>query len=169
MFNPNGRISRKGFVLGFLLPWLALTVLLPLVLPRGGLFALLNTAISLFYLWPSFVAVPVRRLHDLGLSGWWQVLVPLLGIVGIGIAFTGAMGAYDGTAQEFTQEMQGMTRIEQRAYLANMVKASPLGWLGLIMLLTWIFEYLAFAVLRGKPAENRFGNDPLLGGRGFAD
>ena len=42
---------------------------------------LVQIAISLLLMLPSF-AVSVRRLHDIGKSGWWQLvaLVPLLGI-----------------------------------------------------------------------------------------
>ena len=71
----NGRASRSEFwyfylfiviasiVLGFIGGLLALT-------PVGGVFALLVGLINLA-LTVAMISLAVRRVHDLGLSGWW--------------------------------------------------------------------------------------------------
>lgn len=48
----------------------------------NGDFGLLSSVATLFFLIPA-VSVATRRLHDIGKSGWWQllVLIPLLGIL----------------------------------------------------------------------------------------
>ncbi|MCO6419748.1 DUF805 domain-containing protein [Siccirubricoccus sp. KC 17139] len=79
----SGRASRSEFWFFFLFSILIQIVIsvLGVVLP-DVLVGLLGIAVSLALLLPS-LAVTVRRLHDVGRSGWWMLiaLVPLLGIV----------------------------------------------------------------------------------------
>jgi uncharacterized membrane protein YhaH (DUF805 family) len=48
----------------------------------GSFFGVVSTAVSLALLLPS-LAVGVRRLHDIGRSGWYTlfILIPLVGII----------------------------------------------------------------------------------------
>lgn len=87
--SPFGRLSRKGYWLGVALPLTALyftmsfggewierqlgTPYLGELLPNLGIYP--DTPVSylvadVILIWPSF-ATYVRRLHDLGVSGWW--------------------------------------------------------------------------------------------------
>lgn len=69
----NGRAARPEFW-WFVLAQFVVSVILNMVLPvLGGLF-------SLAMLLPSLSA-GARRLHDMGKSGWWQLLgfIPILG------------------------------------------------------------------------------------------
>jgi uncharacterized membrane protein YhaH (DUF805 family) len=86
--SPQGRVGRRPFWLYFFLPAVVLGVVLgahamsqsrqgmapsPFVLPLVPLL-----------LW-SAIAVLVKRLHDIGASGWWVVVafVPLLNYIAV--------------------------------------------------------------------------------------
>lgn len=71
-FNPNGRISRKDFWLGFL-ALLVVSNLLHLLLVVGTLISF-----CLFYCW---VCLFSKRLHDMGRSGWLQVAPHVINFV----------------------------------------------------------------------------------------
>jgi uncharacterized membrane protein YhaH (DUF805 family) len=78
----SGRARRSEywyFVLFHLLAQ-AVTAVLDIVLFPHVAFGPINTIASLVLLMPS-VAVSVRRLHDIGRTGWWLLLglIPLLG------------------------------------------------------------------------------------------
>ena len=177
LFNPQGRISRKGFLLGFFLPWLVLTQIIPWLIPSGpdagavfGILGLVSALIGLFYLWPSFVAVPVKRLHDLGLSGWLQVIVPILGLVGVVLIFVGMFNVYDGTPEDFAVEFESIqSNAEMVAILWPLILASPLALAGLVLLFAYLIEFVVFCLLPGQKGANKYGEDPLASGRGFAD
>ena len=185
LFNPNGRISRKGFAIGFFLPWLVLTQVLPLVVPEqygvedgnqlyaGVFWTLIRLALalaSLFCLWPSFGAVPVKRVHDLGLTGWLQVIVPILGLIGIALIVVGMFNAYDGTPDEFALEFEGIeSNAGMYAIFWPLVKASPLALAGLALFFAYVVEFVIFCLIPGQKGPNEHGEDPLASGRGFAD
>ena len=177
LFNPNGRISRKGFVLGFLPPWLLLTQIPGFIVPSGPdvgivwtLVGLVVTLAGLFFLWPSFVAVPVKRLHDLGLSGFLQVIVPVLGLIGFVLIFVGMFNAYGGSPEDFALQFEG---IESNAQAMDavwpLIKASPLALVGMALVFAYVLEFIAFALIPGQRGPNQHGEDPLASGRGFAD
>ena len=176
LFNPQGRISRKGFAIGFLLPWLA-TQMPPLFLPAGPeagalwvVVGLVFTLAGLFFLWPSFVAVPVKRLHDLGLTGWLQVLVPLIGLVGIVFVVVGMFNAYEGTPEDFAVEFEGIeSNADTYAVLWPLIKSSPLALAGVALFFIYVIEFVIFCLIPGQKGPNEHGEDPLASGRGFAD
>ena len=73
--NFNGRASNSEFWWWMLFAFLA-SLVLGLISPR------LSSLFSLATLLPS-LAVSARRLHDIGRSGWWQLiaLIPLIGLI----------------------------------------------------------------------------------------
>lgn len=78
--NFSGRASRSEYWFFFLFYILAMitgTLLDNILLGGNGVF---NTLATLGLVLPG-IAVGVRRLHDLGKSGWWYLLVllPLIG------------------------------------------------------------------------------------------
>lgn len=176
LFNPQGRISRKGFAIGFFLPWLA-TQIPPFFIPTGPeagalwvVVGLVFTLAGLFFLWPSFVAVPVKRLHDLGLTGWLQVLVPLIGLVGIILVVVGMFGAYEGTPEDFALEFEGIeSNADTYAVFWPLIKSSPLALAGVALFFAYLIEFVIFCLIPGKNGPNEHGEDPLASGRGFAD
>ena len=77
-FNVNGRARRTEY-------WMYLLVYVGIVIVAGVLDALLNSQlisglVALAHLIPT-ITVGVRRLHDIGRSGWWLLvaLIPLIG------------------------------------------------------------------------------------------
>ncbi len=164
LYNANGRISRKGYVLGYFLPMLLLTQILPVILMSVGL-GLISMLIGLFYIWPSNVAVPVRRFHDLGASGWYQAGIVLLTMIAVMIMIDG-IGPQDPTTM---QDM--ISRLTRGDLSALDAAADPgrarlgIGLAGLVNLT----QIGLFAFVPGQRGRNRFGDDPLASGRGFAD
>ncbi len=76
----TGRDSREQywmFILFYMIIYIGLTVVDSIL--TGGLLGML---FSLALLIPS-IAIATRRLHDIGKSGWWQliVLIPLIGLI----------------------------------------------------------------------------------------
>lgn len=163
LYNPQGRISRKGYVLGYFLPYLLLVQILGPVFggtPLGLIFSL----ISLFYIWPSLVAVPVKRFHDMGVTGWYQAGV-------IALNFLAALIMVQGVMEVSGQELETTTEpaaLQQLIFSA--IAESSRGQLGLALwFIVSIGTFLLFSLVKGQAGANRFGDDPLAGGRGFAD
>lgn len=76
-FSPYGRAGRFSYNLFFFVPWFLTSLVLGVFLARNPESALVVlVAFLLLTLWPTFV-MTTKRLHDVGLSGWW-----LLGIWG---------------------------------------------------------------------------------------
>ncbi|ADM09823.1 hypothetical protein PB2503_08839 [Parvularcula bermudensis HTCC2503] len=157
LFNLEGRISRKGYLLGYLLPYF----LVPLVsasLPFGSLAGFL-------YLWPSFVAVPIKRFHDMGVSGWYQMgVIVLLFLAGL-VSFQGVV---DRLPQNDFDAMWEM--LNDPAVVSRLMEEAPRFALGQgLLYLVLIAQFFLFALKPGDRGRNRYGNDPLNDGRGFAD
>ena len=79
--NFNGRDTRQQFWMFYLFYMIAYIVLsvIDAVIGTGGL---LGGIFALATLVPS-IAIATRRLHDIGKSGWWQLLglIPLIGAI----------------------------------------------------------------------------------------
>ena len=176
LFNPQGRISRKGMWLGFLLPYLAVSFAVSIVAGFVPVLGLLSLLVSFFYLWPSIGAVPIKRLHDLGRSGWWLLLLYVGSFAFLILFMIGAFGSEQGQAYMAAAEdgsLVTMSEAEQAALLWGMVSgaaSTTLGLIGLVLsVLLSLFTFVLFYVLPGQRRDNRFGNDPLASGRGFGD
>jgi uncharacterized membrane protein YhaH (DUF805 family) len=171
LFNPQGRVSRKGYALGYLLPYILLVVLPPLILSGFGMIGLYTTVIGLFFLWPSLIAVPFKRFHDLGLTGWIHVGVLVL----IGILTGFALSEFfmevmrnPALAEELDQ---GVANDPISGFAAMWAQIDDPAKRGALIAAT-VLQYgepLAFLVLPGERRANRFGEDPTVSGRGFAD
>jgi len=92
-----------------------------------------SALISLGIVLPSLAAT-VRRLHDAGHSGWW-LLAPVLGLIGIGLAFA----------------LIGAGAHNPDALMAPFMIVLGLGYFG------WLIAMLVFMCQRGTPGPNRFG------------
>ncbi|MGJ8562693.1 MAG: DUF805 domain-containing protein [Alphaproteobacteria bacterium] len=90
-FNFNGRTSRMGYW-HYLLGYLVFAIIVALVASKlGQTGAMISNLISLALFLPA-VGIGARRLHDIGKSGWWQLimLVPLVGIIVLIVFFAKA-------------------------------------------------------------------------------
>jgi uncharacterized membrane protein YhaH (DUF805 family) len=85
-------------------------------------------------------AVTCRRLHDMDLSGWWQILIYFVpaGFAGIFIASIGY------------------------AILANPLAAGVGGFIAMLVVLCFYLAYFIFlSAKRGTIGPNKYGADPL--------
>ena len=74
-FSPNGRAGRLSYNLFFVVPLFLTSVILGLFSSRNPDLALVVlVAFLLLTLWPMFV-MTTKRLHDVGLSGWWLLAI----------------------------------------------------------------------------------------------
>ncbi|WOI54591.1 DUF805 domain-containing protein [Parvularcula sp. LCG005] len=169
LFNTKGRISRKGYLLAFLLPYIALAEILPRILHAMGLTSgiviVFFGLLSLFYLWPKVFAVPVRRFHDMGLTGWFHAGVLGLVMLALIIMLQGIFNEI-GDLVAFSE----IDNQQQQTAVTAAMEESGRFKLGLILFNSvFLLEALLFAIKPGTPGPNKFGNDPLESGRGYAD
>ncbi|RFB03948.1 DUF805 domain-containing protein [Parvularcula marina] len=162
LFNPKGRISRKGYTIAFLAPYLVLTFIVAPLLGMPGVIL-----IGLFFLWPKNVSVPVRRFHDMGITGKYQIGF-------LGLLFLARLIAYKGmvTALGGMEAMSAMTVEEQLAAVAEAARQGGNADMRIGTLLVIgveISQMLLFGLVKGQKGKNQYGNDPLADGRGFAD
>jgi len=77
----QGRARRKEYWMFFLFNFL-FTMLLSMIEMMLGLGGILSGIYGLAVLLPS-IAVSVRRLHDIGRTGWWMLLsfIPIIGLI----------------------------------------------------------------------------------------
>ena len=151
----RGRIGRKTFWLGYILPLLAASFVAGIIdtslglVPTGDAMAanaqqigVVGSIVSLLSIWPSLAGC-IRRLHDRDRSGWWIGGFYLLAIA-VGLAsILAAMAAASGSSGAATV----------------LLFASVL----LFGYAIWLIVETGF--LRGTMGPNRFGPDPL-GGQG---
>lgn len=153
-FSFQGRATRKEFWL-FVVADLLLTFLLFLLTSLMGrindtvceIFLYITLAVFVLLLIP-FVSVAVRRLHDVGLSGFWFWY---LNPVGLAVVFVVYLLELDKVAERIVNKVQGV--------------GSP--WLGWI--LTWLFwpcgataALILLFLYAGKKEDNEFGPNPYI-------
>jgi uncharacterized membrane protein YhaH (DUF805 family) len=152
LFSPYGRMSRKTYWLNWILPYIGVSIVVTLldfaIFPidpvSGQPPPVFQTITGLILLWPS-LATTTKRLHDRGMTGWWQ-LAPAIAIVPL----AGAAYWY---------------------YTAKMTGADPVTGSPVVMIMILVLSLIALAVtlylvvhtlfLRGQTGDNRYGPDPL--------
>jgi uncharacterized membrane protein YhaH (DUF805 family) len=141
LLSPNGRVSRKAYWLGWLLPSAALGVFATIIDMAGGNAGtgLASTIVTLATVWPNF-AITIKRYHDRGMSGWW-VLWSVLIVCLLCVPTAAALESFG---------------------FANIVWPWVVTW---ISLYAASFAVIAFALivyfLPGDIGPNAFGADPL--------
>lgn len=162
LYNPQGRISRKGYLVAFLTPYLFLSYI---AAPMLGVPVVM--LIGLFFLWPKNIAVPVKRLHDMGLSGIYQAGFIGLAILARIMAAKGMIAGMGGM-----EALQTMSMDEQLAAAEALTQDggnADLRTGALMVLGVEMAQVLFFGLVKGQSGTNQYGNDPLTDGRGFAD
>jgi uncharacterized membrane protein YhaH (DUF805 family) len=141
LFSFQGRIRRQHFWIGWLILLGAGVV--------AGWIPLLGGLICLALIWPH-LAIAVKRLHDMGKSGWLAAIPWVVSVVGL---FVG-LG------------MVGFSAISNAAALDNEDPAAILaliapafGMFGLIILINLAF-LLWIGLTPGSNGDNRHGPDP---------
>lgn len=167
LFDPNGRVSRRGIWLGLFLPQVGAGFVAGFVdgvmaaeaLQEGQVAApgLLTALVSLFFLWPN-IAVPVKRFHDRGMSGWWVLWFMLL-VVG------GCVAALVGMASAAGSEAFDAAAMGVKTTVAPEFGVLPA--LGLLVVCgSAIVQFVILYFLPGEPGSNKFGPDPRSGAGG---
>jgi uncharacterized membrane protein YhaH (DUF805 family) len=144
LFNPNGRVSRAQMWLPYIVPqlvlWLAATATDTLLAAGGGGSPFgVSTIVSLFYFWPN-IAIPVKRFHDRGMSGWWVLWFILFGAGGgvlMGLGMPAALEHGEPTPMAIVG--------------------------GLVVAAVVLVEFVILYLLPGAPGDNRYGPDPRAG------
>jgi len=140
LFSFQGRLRRSHFWIGWLIVLAAnvLTSWIPFV--------------GLLLLWPTF-AIGVKRLHDMGLTGWLIVTPWVLNIIGT-IAIVGSIGV------QAIMNSQALEAEDPAAIIALL--APVFGLLGLLLLANLGF-LLWIGLVEGTRGPNRYGEDPKGG------
>ena len=141
LFSFQGRTRRSHFWIGWLLVFAASIVL--------GWIPLLGILVSLGLIWPN-LAITVKRLHDMGLSGWLAAIPYVVGIVGSVLAF-GMIG------MSAVANANGLDSEDPAAVLALLGPA--FGLFG-IMFLVGIGFLLWIGMTDSKPGDNKYGPNP---------
>lgn len=154
LFNPNGRISRSAYWLQYVLPYIGVSIVAAVIdmvvtpdLAAAGS-GIVGTIVALFYFWPS-IAVPVKRFHDRGMTGWWVLFFALMLIAAIVVAVVGFIPL--GGAEE------------------NPVGIA-IGAVGILATLgIFIWQLVILGFLPGQKMPNKYGPDPLNPNAGTAE
>lgn len=137
----SGRASRSEYWWFYLFTYLASVVgsVLVALTPLLGLLV----AVALLALVLPSISVLVRRLHDIGKSGWWIVwttVIPWLIFTPFIIAVASAEEA--GALQSFIGLIAGMGLVT-------------------LLVLAGAVTLFIFTLLKGTAGENKYGSDPL--------
>lgn len=139
-FTADGRIGRQAFWIGWLM-------LLGVHMVAGWI-PLIGWALALAALFAS-VCLYTKRLHDMGRTGWWQVLPIVLGPVLIfGSAMSIGVGAL---LADLTNIGDGLTL----AGVGGLFVSLAVAFVVMIGFTLWV------GTAEGQPGENRYGEPPL--------
>lgn len=141
MLSYVGRMRRQHFWISFLIILGANVVL--------GWIPVIGWLISLALIYPS-VCITIKRLHDMGKTGW-LTLVPYVGaVVAMIIMFVGGAGAF------MTAAMTGSD--PSPAALMGAMGAVALG--GLVSLVSGLGFLIWIGVTDSQPGDNQYGPNP---------
>jgi uncharacterized membrane protein YhaH (DUF805 family) len=141
LFSFEGRTRRSHFWIGWLICLGAGVV--------AGWIPLIGFFISIALIWPN-LAITVKRLHDLGISGWIAAVPFVANIVGFVMIFV-TVGA---------SVFMNATALENEDPAAILALIGPaIGILGLLLLVNFGF-LLWVGLVDGKPGSNKYGPSP---------
>lgn len=141
MLRFDGRIRRTHFGIAWLILFAIyiVTSFIPLV----------GWIVSLALLWPG-LAITVKRLHDIGLTGW-------IAAIPYGVAVVGSIAAAASMGIGTLMNMQGMDQEDPAAILAAV---GPAFGISAIVLLVIVGFLLWFVFAPSQPGTNRYGPNP---------
>jgi len=141
LFSFQGRIRRQHFWLGWLI-CLGVGVVL-------GWIPILGLLLSIALIWPN-LAITVKRLHDMGQTGWLAVIPWIAGIVSIGGIFATVGISAIANGENFQSEDPAVAL----GIIGPMLGFLAIAFVVQIGFLIWI------GVTDSQPGENRFGPNP---------
>tara|TARA_R110002167_G_scaffold61898_10_gene174869 strand:+ start:968 stop:1456 length:489 start_codon:yes stop_codon:yes gene_type:complete len=145
LFSFEGRIRRQHFWIGWLILLGAGVV--------AGWIPLLGFVISLALIWPN-LAIAVKRLHDMGQTGWLVAVPWVVTIVAMFVAI-GTVGI---------SAITNSAALEREDPAAIWALIAPVfGMFGLVLLVNLGF-LLWIGLTPGKNGDNRYGSDPKAAG-----
>ena len=141
LFSFEGRTRRSHFWIGWLICFGAGFV--------AGLIPIIGQLISIALIWPN-LAISVKRLHDMGKSGWLVVIPWVASIIG-GIVAVSMMGV---------SALSNASALEDGDPAAIMALLGPaMGIVGVVLLVCLGF-LLWIGLAEGQPGDNRYGPNP---------
>jgi len=140
-FTAEGRIGRQAFWVGWLMLLGAHVV--------AGWIPLIGWAVGLAALFAS-VCLYAKRLHDMGRSGWWQLLPIVFGPV---LVTSAALSL--GLGAMFSGIANGPTEWVALTGVGGLLGAVALAFVVAIAFTLWV------GISDGQPGENRYGEPPL--------
>lgn len=141
MFKFDGRLRRSHFWISWVILFFGGLVL--------GLIPILGSLISIAAIWPQ-IAIQVKRLHDMGLSGWWVLAQIGANIVLTIIAFVSMMGNF----------MANADALESEDPAAIMALLGSIGFVVLLFFVVNIGWLLWIGITDSKPGRNIYGPNP---------
>jgi len=141
LFSFQGRTRRSHFWIGWLI-CLGIGVVAGWIPILGGL-------ISLALIWPN-LAITVKRLHDMGQTGWLAAIPYVVTIGGI-------IGIISTVGLSYFMNAEGLQNEDPAAIMA--VVGPALG-IGLLMFLVGLGFLLWVGLSDGQRGDNRFGPNP---------
>ncbi len=144
LFSFEGRIRRSHFWIGWLI-CLGVGVVAGWIPFLGGLLAIV-------LIWPN-LAISVKRLHDMGKSGWLVAVPWVLNLI-VCIGGVALMGL------SVFANLSGLENEDPAAIMA--VLGPALGLFGLLFLISLGF-LLWIGLSDGQPGDNRYGPNPKGG------
>jgi len=140
-FSAEGRIGRQAFWIGWLMLLGAHVV--------AGWIPLIGQVIGLIAIF-AWVCLCTKRLHDMGRSGWWQLLPVMLGPVliissALSIGFSAILGEIINTDTDWAT----------LAGVGGLLVSVAIGFLSVAAFTLWV------GVSEGQAGENRYGEPPL--------
>jgi len=141
LFSFEGRTRRSHFWIGWLICLGGGVV--------AGMIPIIGQIISLVLIWPN-LAITVKRLHDMGKSGWLAAIPWVVGIVGA-IAAVSMMGV---------SALTNASALEAGDPVAVMALMGPAMGLIAVIGLVCLGFLLWIGLSDGQPGDNRFGPNP---------
>jgi uncharacterized membrane protein YhaH (DUF805 family) len=149
LFKPSGRINRQPY-------WIATLIVVGISIVSGIIDEFAKPVALLLSLltWWIYIVLYIKRLHDIGRSGWWQLVMWLgslvLIIVGAVMLFPAFMSlAEGGGAGDPTEVMRALTS-----------SGGAIALLLVGVLLGFVF-HIWLGCVPGQKGANKYGLDPL--------
>ena len=140
-FTADGRIGREAFWIGWLMLLGANAV--------SHLIPVFGWALALAAFFAS-VCLYTKRLHDMGRSGWWQLLPLLFGPVVVGACALSVGGS--AILSAFNDNFAPWAMM---ATIGSLLASLALAMVVAIGFTIWV------GISEGQPGENRYGEPPL--------